>query len=302
VVGGWSFYERKEIRQLLGYLRLAEGRGDIEDVEKCINAPFRFLGKAFVGRVTEAADNLLDDGDSSEIKWAEVVRAVAQQERIQFRQKESAEAWAQILTRMSSAIHEGEAADRNPSTLLEDLITETRFVEWMTREEGADTLEVSQGANVKELVRVAQRFATVKEFLDYVDDTLRRARAQREDKQAGGDRVLLMNVHRSKGLEWPRVWVSGFNESIFPHPMGDQEEERRLAYVAVTRARDVLTVSHVRTMATRAGIRDAQPSRFVGEIQAALTKAKLVAGLPGGSVLGSMIGDEMAMMSGSAQD
>ena len=100
-------------------------------------------------------------------------------------------------------------------------------------------------------------------LLDYIDETISSARKQRKDSQAGGERVLLMSVHRSKGLEWPHVYVVGMNELVLPHAKGDEEEERRLAYVAVTRARDVLTLSHVRRIATRAGIRDAQPSRFL---------------------------------------
>ncbi len=72
-----------------------------------------------------------------------------------------------------------------------------------------------------------------------------------------------MSVHRSKGLEWPHVYVAGLNEMILPHAKGDAEEERRLAYVAMTRARDVLTLSYVRRIATRAGIKDVEPSRFL---------------------------------------
>jgi len=118
---------------------------------------------------------------------------------------------------------------------------------------------------VREMIRVAERFRSCGELLAYVDKTIRAATRQREDKQAGGDRVLLMNIHRSKGLEWPHVWVAGVNELILPHPRGDQEEERRLAYVAATRAKDSLVFSYVRTMATRVGIRDAEPSRFLAD-------------------------------------
>lgn len=266
VVGGQSFYERKEVRQLLAYLRVASGSGEVDDVEACINAPFRFLGKAFVERLKDAAEDLIDEEDSSVVDWAGLVRSVGQQERIQYRQKESADGWASLIGRVGERCRSRNREESAPAGILDDIVRETGFLAWLTKEEGAETVEVSQAGNVKELVRVASRFETVAKFLGYIDDTIREARAQREDRQAGGNRVLLMNVHRSKGLEFDRVWLSGFNENIFPHPMGDPEEERRLAYVAITRAKSELVVSHVRTMATKAGIRDAEPSRFVGEI------------------------------------
>jgi superfamily I DNA/RNA helicase len=306
VVGGVSFYERKEIKQVLAYLRLAEGRGEMEDVEKCINAPFRFLGKAFVERVADVADDVIGynqfarDVGSDSVDWGALVREVSEQGGVQFRQRESAEGWASILDRMRARISGEDAAEARPSTILDDLVRETRFIEWMTKDEGADTLEVSQGANVRELIRVAERFATARELLDYIDTTLREARAQREDRQAGGNRVLLMNVHRSKGLEWPRVWVAGFNEKIFPHPMGDEQEERRLAYVAVTRARDELVVSHVRTLAMRAGIMDAVPSRFIGEIAQGMKKKLVFHGGAAKGPLADMIRSELENMGAGA--
>ena len=91
------------------------------------------------------------------------------------------------------------------------------------------------------------------------------AAKQRRDGQAGGDRVLLMSVHRVKGLEFPKVWVIGCNEKILPHGRGDIEEERRIAYVAITRARDELVMSWVRSFANREGVSSAASSRFIAE-------------------------------------
>lgn len=282
VVGGVSFYERREVKQLLAYLRVAEGRGTLDDVELCINAPFRFLGKAFVEKLKEDAEQVMEEAETSAVRWGEIVRGVCRRAGIQFRQEQSAEEWATIVAGVSKAIATAIPGDgevpidhpTRPSVILADLVKRTAFIEWMSKEEGKDTLEISPGANVRELVRVAARFDSVESLLDYVETTVREARNQREDRQAGGNRVLLMNVHRSKGLEFERVWISGFNENIFPHPMGDSEEERRLAYVAMTRAKDELVLSHVRTMAMKAGIRDALPSRFIAEAMRGLLKAR----------------------------
>ena len=156
---------------------------------------------------------------------------------------------------------------RKASSVLDAIVKATRYVDWIAKEEGEDTIETSACANVRELLRVAERFPTVVELLDYIDATMRAAYDQKETKQAGGNRVLLMSIHRGKGLEWNHVWVVGLNEMILPHGRGDPEEERRLAYVAMTRARDTLVLSHVRTMATRVGVRDAQPSRFLADVK-----------------------------------
>ncbi len=268
VVGGVSFYDRKEVRDLLAYLRLAACRGKLDDIKRSINTPFRFLGAKFVERVTEAAES----ADVETIKdWPTLIETVADGEGLQARQRSSAKDWAGMLRDMQKAMAEGlgpkatplQVAEAKPAVLLEAVVSRTRYIDFINREEGSESTENSGAANVREMVRVAERFSTADELLDYIDDTLLKARKQRRDKQAGGERVLLMTAHRSKGLEWPNVYVIGMNEMILPHVRGDIEEERRIAYVATTRARDVLTISFVRRIAVRAGIKEAHPSRFL---------------------------------------
>lgn len=283
VVGGVSFYERKEVRDILGYLRIASGRGTTDDVKRCINAPFRFLGARFVERVMCSVEDLIDEGELP--NWGDIVREVSRGERIQARQQVTAEGWATLVETIGQRITKGitgscarDHEEATPSVILEDIVRQTKYLEWITKEEGEESIETSGVANVRELIRVSTRFPTCGELLDYIDETIRSSRRQREDKQAGGERVLLMSVHKSKGLEWPHVWVAGFNEMILPHVKGDIEEERRLAYVAATRARDTLVLSYVRTMATRAGIKDVDPSRFLEDSGIPLDEPTPIAG------------------------
>lgn len=276
VVGGVSFYERKEVRDLLAYLRVACSLGEIDDVKRCINAPFRFLGKVFVERVMQAAQRA---GKRTALDWTAVVQDVAAEAGIQSRQQNSATEWSRIVADVAKRVAAGAAEAAiavedsttpttmrdaaRPNVILEAIIRKTMYIEWIGKEEGEDSIEQSGAANVREMIRVAERFPNVRELIEYIDRTIIDGRKQRKDAQAGGERVLLMSVHQSKGLEWPHVWVAGFNEQILPHAKGDPEEERRLAYVATTRARDSLVLSYVRSLATRAGIRDAQPSRYL---------------------------------------
>lgn len=267
VVGGVSFYDRKEVRDLLAYLRLASGRGKLDDVKRSINTPFRFLGAKFVDRVVDEVSGEVD----SILNWPKVIEDVADQAGLQGRQRDSARGWAAMLrdlqNAMADALKPGVGEDTikagRPAALLESVVSRTRYIDYLNKEEGSESTENSGAANVREMVRVAERFPTADELLDYIDDTLRKARQQREDKQAGGERVLLMSIHRSKGLEWDHVYVIGMNEMILPHVKGDEEEERRVAYVAATRARNNLVLSYVRRIATRAGVKEAHPSRFL---------------------------------------
>lgn len=276
VVKGVSFYERREVRDLLAYLRVAaeRGEGSHPDVKRCINAPFRYLGARFVERLMDAAEG------GAAVGWTELVRRVAAQDGIQRRQRDGAEEWAAIVEGARDVARAGGEAGW-PAEILDGIVRRTRYLEWLTKDEGEESVENSGGANVREMVRVARNFATVGELLDYVDETIESSKRQRESGAAGGERVTLMTVHASKGLEAPHVWVLGCNDSVLPHGRGDPAEERRIAYVAATRARDSLVLSHVRTMATSAGIRDAHPSPYLAEVEAALAALTRVNAAPG---------------------
>jgi DNA helicase-2/ATP-dependent DNA helicase PcrA len=160
------------------------------------------------------------------------------------------------------------AQDRHahmPAAILETIVRETRYLEYLTRDEGSESTENNRVSNVRELIRAAERFRSVKELLDYVDHTLEMARLAAKDRSA--DRVTLCSLHRSKGLEWAVVHVIGCNEKILPHARATNlDEERRLFYVGVTRARDSLRVSWVREAAIGSRVVHLDPSPFLAEV------------------------------------
>lgn len=281
VIKGQSFYERREVRDLLAYLRVAAERGDVEDVKRCINSPFRFLGAAFVERLVAAAGK----GNGKNVNWPRLIIDVSEQARIQQRQSDSAVEWSSMIMDVRDRMNAGDLVrtrlkvenetlqpeseeaiilrKSTPAELLEFIVKQSGYLTWIRKEEGEESLQESGCANVQEMLRVAQRFATAKELLDYIDDTLRRARQQRRDKQSGGVRVTIMTCHAAKGQEMPYVWIAGFNERVFPHLKGDADEEMRLAYVALTRAMDHEVISYVRQHVSKDGTHDAFPSRFL---------------------------------------
>jgi DNA helicase-2/ATP-dependent DNA helicase PcrA len=275
IIGGASFYERREVKNLLAYLRLAEGRGDLDDIGRAINTPFRFLGRAFVDKVRDAAkESKAHKGKEGAPSWPTIVRDVCNQARVQRRQKYSAEDWASMMEDLRFRIDRARNADEEtdtkaagmPARILEDIIRQTQYTEWLQKDEGEESTENSRVSNVREMVRAAGRFTSVADLLDYVDDTLAASKKQRKEEGDNPNKVVLCSLHRAKGLEWPNVFVAGASEKILPHGRcEDIEEERRLFYVGVTRARDRLAVSCVRNVAFGAKVLFTEPSRFIEE-------------------------------------
>lgn len=277
IIGGVNFYERREVRDLLAYLRLAEGRGELDDVARCINTPFRYLGKKFVEAVRETAKEARAHSRKTDerVSYPQIVRAACKKDRTQSRQRYSAEDWADLIEHTYDRIHD--ETPTPPAQILEDIVRATRYTEWLTRDEGEETPENSRVSNVRELVRAASRFPTVSELLDYIDKTIKASKNQRKKGQAP-NKVTLTTLHRSKGMEWPVVYVIGANDGILPHARcEDIEEERRLFYVGVTRSKEVLRVSCVEQAAIGNRVIFLAPSQFISEGEIAVTNVQKTA-------------------------
>lgn len=204
IIGGTNFYARREVRCLLAYLRLADGSGEMEDIERAINAPFRFLGKAFVGRVRETVEK--GGYTAGAVPWAQVARKVADQEGIQRRQRASVDDWAQLMEEIGRRIAQAKLYENErendgfrlgmPAVILEDIVRTTKYNEWLTRDEGEESTENSRVSNVREMIRAATRFQTVRELLQYVDDTIKEHNKQHRSGEDKKDLVTLCSIHR----------------------------------------------------------------------------------------------------------
>lgn len=268
IVGSVSFYLRKEVAILLCYLKVAWRKtATIDDVRRSLFAPHRMLGKAFFAKFEEVTrtkpgsfTSMVDD----------TILLAAETKRLNSSQSSKARQWAGLMDWMRHHITKasaGEWTDNdlppwNPAVLLRQVVKTTQFVEWLRKDEGRETPDNDRASNVAELIRIAEQFNDVGAFLQHVTEQITAARERKDDESP--DCVTLMSIHRSKGLEWPNVFLIACNESVLPHFYAeDIEEERRLFYVAATRAMDHLNVSYYKIAASKGTVRSMTPSRFL---------------------------------------
>ena len=266
VAGGVEFYQRKEIKDLVSYLKLIVNPADDAALERVLNVPPRGIGDKSV----EVLNGWATD---RRVPLSRAVASTEARSAVRGRAKKSLEAVAQLLERL------GDFAGRPASDALRAVIEETDYSGFLasSSDENAETRQ----ENVDELLANAEAFDD-----DQPDEGLRGfleevALVSDVDGLAGaneGGAVTLMTLHSAKGLEFPVVFLPGLEEELFPHfralmDGGDAgiEEERRLMYVGLTRARERLFLSHARTRRHFGQSSWRDPSRFLDELPDAVT-------------------------------
>lgn len=272
ILGGGSFYERREIKGLLNYLRAAEGRGTPDEIAATLQTPFRFMSTEHLAAIREAIRTFRARYGMARFSYSELAEAVADNHIRHKKQQHAMTGWGRLLHRLESAIHDGYVipaawepkSPGEPFFLLNHIVETTDYFQWLEDEEGEESTDNNRASNAREFIRSTQRFSTAAELLDYVDETIRAAKDQARNKNP--NKITLSSIHKAKGLEFKTVFLIGANEKIIPHyKTRDMEEERRLFYVAVTRAKETLIISYVKTACTNRGILDMHPSRFLYE-------------------------------------
>ncbi len=278
VIGGTKFYDRAEIKDAVAYLIFIVNPQDQGAFTRIANSPKRGLGQTSLSRVLSHADSI----------DVPVWEAAEQPEAVPGLGTAAQKALNRFMSTMERL---RERAEANPPVgeLVQELLAETGYIDALQAER---TIE-AQGRieNLEELVQVAREYdATAEEgsltqFLEQIS-LLADADNLRDDEGL----VTLMTIHNAKGLEFPIVFIIGMEDGVFPHSRamdeGDVEEERRLAYVGITRAMRDITLTWARRRnsfgANSFGIR----SRFIDEIPADLTDqpARAAAGLPTGRI------------------
>ena len=260
IIGGHRFYERKEIRDALAYLTVLVNPADNVRLRRIINEPKRGIGDATVNRVAEIAAGL-------ETSMYEIMRTADDFPSLA-RSSAKLKTFTEQIERFRTL-----AEHTPPHELLRTVLEETGYLQSLEAE--PDKL-VERSANLGELASNLQRYAeendeaTLSGFLEEVA-----LMTDIDAFNAESDAVVLMTIHSAKGLEFRNVYLVGMEENVFPGIQSvmksdEMEEERRLAYVAITRAKERLCLTNARSRMVFGSTTYNPPSRFVSEIPASL--------------------------------
>ena len=271
VIGGPRFYERMEIRDAMGYFRLVVSSDDDLAFERIVNTPKRGLGEKAQQKIQltarnngvslmEGAQILLNDGGLSgkgAIELAQLLDGIAQ--------------WSEQM-RLGLANH---------VELAEIILDESGYTAYWQNDktpEGPGRLE-----NLKELVKALEGFENLQGFLEHVSLIMD------NEQEADGSKISIMTLHGAKGLEFPMVFLPGWEDGLFPSQRSMDEsgtkgleEERRLAYVGITRAEEVCTISFAANRRVYGQWQSALPSRFIDELPGEHVDVLTPPGLYGG--------------------
>ncbi|MBN1497490.1 MAG: UvrD-helicase domain-containing protein [Spirochaetes bacterium] len=268
VVGGMKFYERKEIKDLLAYLKFIANPLDQVSMLRIINTPARGVGRVALERIRETARGAgvsewtaISEG----LIGGKIPRGIAEFRDIILKCRDSARGMPE--TRLSDFV--------------EQVIEESRYVKSLEEEESVEAR--SRIENIGEFVNSVYDYqqanpdATLDGFLQDISLYTTEENPE-DDPDSRGNQVTLMTVHNAKGLEFPVVFLTGMEEDIFPHKLSSDteegiEEERRLCYVGITRAMERIYITCAELRRTFNEIYHKEPSRFIFEIPGSLIEA-----------------------------
>jgi len=268
IVGGFSFYERMEVRDIIAYLKLALNPNDSIALQRVINSPPRGIGKQTIDEIERRAKDY-------ELSWWETIAVVIEQpENLGSRAITALKSFRKIVSHLSE-LSDSEApakSDAPVSDVVRAAIIETGY-ENALRSERTDEAE-GRLENLQELVNAAvdydeQGVEGLREFIDHS------ALVSDQDDYKRDAPVTLLTVHSAKGLEFPLVFIVGLEDGLFPHSRSatdraELEEERRLAYVAMTRAERYLYVTHAMKRRVYGEELASEPSPFLNEMPSEL--------------------------------
>jgi DNA helicase-2/ATP-dependent DNA helicase PcrA len=267
VFGGVRFYQRAEVKDVLAYLRLLTNPQDVISFRRVVNTPRRGIGDATVAAVEGFARD-------EAISVLEAVRRVDEIGVLQQRAKGAVAGFAQVMASLRARLDEG----AGPQRMVEAAAELSGYLAGLQEER---TVEAEgRIENIQELTGVAAELvarepdAGLQEFLESVSLV-----GEQDDYDEAESSVTLMTLHIAKGLEFPDVFIVGMEDGVFPHyrSMTDRselEEERRLAYVGITRAQQRLYLTHAWSRTLFGQTAYNPPSRFLGEIPEQLLDAR----------------------------
>lgn len=272
IIGGQSFYQRKEIKDLLAYLRTIASGVDSMAIKRIINVPKRGIGAATIEKLmayTEERGCSFYEALCSAAFVPGVERAAAKIER-----------FVSLIEGLRTKLEKGFRL----RDIIDEILEATQYIDYLGEDDEPDKVAerieninelISKIADYEDSCEDTNEMPTLAAFLDEITLV-----SDIDEMESDADKVLLMTIHSAKGLEFPNVYLVGMEEGVFPgymsinadNPSEEIEEERRLCYVAITRAKEHLYMSYCRQRMLRGDIQMSRQSRFVDEIPRHLLK------------------------------
>ena len=249
IIGGTKFYDRREVKDVIAYLRAVVNPLDEMSVKRVLNVPKRGIGDTSI-RKLDAFAFARGTGFVESMRQAKDAGVSGP----------AVKGIAAFLEVIDSLV---DCQDEPPAEVIRQILEATGYIKELEAEE---TIEAAgRIENLQELLGAAQEYARIDEFLEQV------ALVADTDDIDADNRVMLMTMHAAKGLEFPVVFIVGMEDGVFPHSRTlmeptELEEERRLAYVGITRARERLCVTHAWTRSLFGQSQYNPPSRFLDEV------------------------------------
>ena len=276
VIGGPKFYDRREVKDVMAYLRALVNPSDEVAMKRIVNVPKRGIGATSIGHVDRFAE-------AKGITYFEALERAGENTRLSARAAKQIAEFVALLGVLRVAAAAG------PRAALQSVLDDTGYLAEFEADGGLEAL--SRAENLKELLSVAAEFEENGPMTDLGDERWEELSGSRRlelfleatslvsdvDGMEETGAVTLMTLHNAKGLEYPVIFIAGMEEGVFPHmrSLGDPEqleEERRLAYVGITRAQQQLYLTHATTRNLFGATNYNSPSRFLGEIPDGLLK------------------------------
>jgi len=271
IIGGLKFYERKEIKDILAYLKLISNPTDSISLERVYNIPPRGVGKAMIEKIR----------DNNEPNILKALEQTIKDKALSPRQLLVISDFHKLISGLAGA-----AEKKNLREIIKHIIKKVDYEDYLkefslSKTSDYENLE-DRLENLKELMTVASKYDELdgkegmERFLEEV------ALLQHTDKLRNDpNKITLMTIHASKGLEFPIVFIVGMEEGLFPHSRttinpSELEEERRLCYVAITRAKEHLVLTYTKYRRIFGSSSATLPSRFIGEIPAKLMDWQMI--------------------------
>lgn len=265
IYGGLSFYQRKEIKDVLAYIKLIINKNDVESLKRIINKPARGIGKTTLDKISKLAFN------KNLNFWDIISSRDILKEAFNAGTVNKLNNFVNIINELSIFSKSNDAYQS-----IKEVVNKTEIIKTLKADKTEENLNRIE--NIEELINAVLDFVDERQELELEDKLINKyieevslLTSMDDEKDNEKDKVTLMTIHSSKGLEYKNVYIVGVEQNLFPSFMSidnpqELEEERRLFYVAITRAIKTSTISYALTRYKYGSLNPSNPSRFINEI------------------------------------